>query len=231
MDTTSITQSDFDKLALLDTEGWDHNSHYHGYLLKQLPKVCQNVFEIGCGTGSFSRLLSQHAEHVLAIDLSPVMIELAQQRSVKYSNIDFQVADAMKWDFPKKQFDCIVSIATLHHLPLEHILLKMKAALKPNGVLMVLDLYKAEGIKDFLLSIPAMPVHTILKLKHTGRIRTSPAVKAAWAAHGAHDTYLHLSEVGRICCDVLPGAVIKKHLLWRYSMIWKNRNDHARKRT
>jgi SAM-dependent methyltransferase len=58
---------------------------------------------------------------------------------------------------PAAHFDCIVSIATLHHLPLELMLEKMKAALKENGVLLVLDLFKAESASDFVLSIPAIP--------------------------------------------------------------------------
>jgi len=31
----------------------------------------------GCGTGTFSRLLADRSEHVLALDLSPQMIQIA----------------------------------------------------------------------------------------------------------------------------------------------------------
>jgi len=30
-----------------------------------------------------------------------------------------------------------------------------------------------------------------------------------------------LSQVRKICEDVLPGAQVRKHLLWRYSIVWK----------
>lgn len=218
---TNIIQSDFDKLASLDADGWDHNNHYHSFLLEQMPPTYQKVLEIGCGTGSFSRGLSKHADSILALDLSPEMIKLAKQRSAQYSNIEYQVADVMTWDFPERQFDCIVSIATLHHLPLEIVLQKMKSALKTNGVLIVLDLYEAEGVRDLLMNLLAVPVHTILKLKNTGRIQESREVREAWEEHGAHDTYLPIYEVRRLCRDLLPGAIIKKHLLWRYSIVWK----------
>jgi ubiquinone/menaquinone biosynthesis C-methylase UbiE len=57
------------------------------------------------------------------------MIRLAREHSVFYPNIDFQVADVLEWPFPEAAFDCIASIATLHHLPFESLLLEMKAAL------------------------------------------------------------------------------------------------------
>jgi 2-polyprenyl-3-methyl-5-hydroxy-6-metoxy-1,4-benzoquinol methylase len=215
-------QSDFDKLALLDVDSWDHNSHYHNYLLKQIPANATQALEIGCGAGAFSRQLSGYVDRVLALDLSPEMIKLAQQRSVQYSNIEYQIADVLTFDFPEQQFDCVVSIATLHHLPLESTLQKLRSALKPNGMLLVLDLYEAEGLRDWMQDLLAVPVHTILKLKHTGRIRETREVRAAWAAHGANDTYLSVSEVRRICDHLLPGANVRKHLLWRYSIVWQN---------
>lgn len=227
METNPI-QSDFDKLALLDVDGWGHNSHYHNYLLKQIPSNATQALEIGCGAGAFSRQLSGHVDRVLALDLSPEMIKLARQRSVQYPNIEYQVADVLTFDFSEQQFDCVVSIATLHHLPLESTLQKLRSALKPNGVLLVLDLYQADGLRDGVLDLLAVPVHTILKLKHTGRIREPKEVRDAWAAHGVNDTYLRVSEVRRICGDLLPGAIVRKHLLWRYSIVWNSPNETGR---
>jgi 2-polyprenyl-3-methyl-5-hydroxy-6-metoxy-1,4-benzoquinol methylase len=218
---TNAIQSDFDKLALLDADGWNHNNQYHPYLLKQIPPTCKQALEIGCGMGSFSRLLSQKADRVLALDLSPEMIKSAKQRSTEYSNIEYQVADVMAWDFPKEGFECIVSIATLHHLPFESFLQRMKSGLKTNGILMVLDLYQPEGIRDLMLNLLAVPTHLILKLKNTGRLREPREVQEAWAEHGKRDTYLPVSRARGICNDLLPGAVIKKHLLWRYSIVWQ----------
>ena len=70
------------------------------------------------------------------------MICLAKERSQQYPYIAFHVADALSWEFPSDHFDCIVSIATLHHVPLEEMLLKMKRVLRVNGVLLILDLYR-----------------------------------------------------------------------------------------
>jgi ubiquinone/menaquinone biosynthesis C-methylase UbiE len=216
-----IIQADFDRLALLSKDGWDHNSHYGNFLLKHIPQDCDSALEIGCGTGAFARLMAKRAGRVLALDLSPRMIQIGRERSREFANIDFRVANVLEWEFPSGQFDCVASIATLHHLPMEEMLTKMKSALKANGTLLVLDLFEGEGLPDVLRSALAVLVSTILKLIKTGRVRPSRAEREAWAEHGQRDVYLTLSQVRKICADVLPGAQVRKHLLWRYSIIWK----------
>jgi SAM-dependent methyltransferase len=213
-------QADFDRIASLPQARWDQNSHYHGFLLNHVPPHCDEVLEIGCGAGAFSRLLARRSEHVVALDFSPQMIRVARERSVEYPNIDYFIEEAQKYKFPVGKLDCIVSIATLHHLPFEEMLLKCKAALRPNGVLLVLDLYQASGLADWAISALARPVNAVLKLVKLGRWQDSEEAQAAWDAHGAHDSYMTLAQIRQVCAAVLPGAQIKRHLLWRYSIIW-----------
>jgi ubiquinone/menaquinone biosynthesis C-methylase UbiE len=220
-DPASPIRADFDRIALLSQEGWNHNRYYHRFLLKQIPAHCRDALEIGCGTGAFARLLAQRSERVLALDLSPRMIQVARERSKQHPNVDFQVADAIEWEFLPAQFDCIVSIATLHHLPMDDMLTRMKEALRVKGTLIILDLFQAEGLSDVLTAAVAVPVHVVLMLVKTGRLRERREVRAAWAEHGRNDFYLTLSRIRRICAAVLPGAKVRKHLLWRYSIIWK----------
>jgi ubiquinone/menaquinone biosynthesis C-methylase UbiE len=213
-------QADFDRLAVLTTEEWNHNDYYHSFLLKHVPAQCAQALDIGCGTGGFSRLLAQRAQHVLALDLSPQMTRIAQERSCSFSNIEYQVADVLKLDLPPAHFDCIVSIATLHHLPFDLMLKKMKAALKPDGVLLVLDLFKAESASDYALSIPAILWNLALRLWKQHHLQPPREVRQAWAEHGRTDVYLTLAQVRNSCGKVLPGAHITRHLLWRYSIVW-----------
>jgi len=143
--STSKIRADFDRIASLSGSGWGHTEHHHSFLLKQLPRHCDNALEIGCGAGAFSRLLARRSERVLALDLSPRMIQIARERSRQYPNIDYRIADATTWEFPGAQFDCVVSIATLHHLPIEEMLSKMKDTMNVNGTLIVLDLFQEKG--------------------------------------------------------------------------------------
>jgi len=217
----STIQADFDRIALLSQDGWDHNAHYHSFLLKHIPASCEAALDVGCGTGAFSRLLAERSEQVVALDLSPRMVRVAKERSKHYSNIEFQVADATRWAFPVEAFDCVVSIATLHHMPAEEMLLKMRGALKVGGTLAILDLYESAGLNGVLAGAVAVPVSFVLRLIKTGRLSVPRQVRDAWAAHGRNDIYPTLAWVRQVCARVLPGAEVRKHLLWRYSIIWR----------
>jgi SAM-dependent methyltransferase len=217
----STIQTDFDRIALVSPDGSLHNNHYHNFLLRQLPPKCEHALEIGCGKGEFSRRLAKASRRVLALDLSPVMIRIARERSAHLSNIDFQIADVLTYDLLPEGFDCIASIATLHHLPLREILLRMKAALNPGGVLLILDLFEPEGMVDALLNPLAVLVSGTLRLIHHGRLLPRREARAAWAAHEAHDIYPTVREVRALCAEALPGAKVRKHLLWRYSVVWE----------
>ncbi len=174
MASTVKIQADFDRLAVLSTEEWSHNDHYHSFLLRHVPDACAQALDIGCGTGGYSRLLAQRAGHVLALDLSPQMIRVAQERSTHFSNIEYQVADVLSCELPADYFDCIVSIATLHHLPFEVMLEKMRAALRTHSVLLVLDLFKAESPADSTLSVSGLPLEL-----HTTAVEAAAAAPAA----------------------------------------------------
>jgi SAM-dependent methyltransferase len=214
-------RADFDRLARLHDDAWDHNRHHHGFLLARVPRPCGEVLEIGCGAGAFSHALAARAERVLALDLSPEMIRVAQAREPQRANIEFQLADASTWPFPFERFDCIASIATLHHLDPRVLLPRLRDALRPGGVLLVLDLVSDEGLLDLARSTLAVGVSGALRLVHTGRLRDPKEVREAWEEHGRGETYLRLSEVRDMCRELLPGAEVRRHLLWRYSIVWR----------
>lgn len=212
---------DFDRIAALTADGWDHNSHYHSWLVSHLPERCDTALDIGCGSGAFSRLLAERCGKVISLDLSPKMLEAARKLSRDHSNIEYHCADIMTWDFPSRHFDCIVSIATLHHLPLREIMPVIKDALKPGGVLIVLDLRRDVSLPDSLWSIAAVPVNILLRLLKYRRLSEPAELRRAWEEHGKNETYLSMGEAREICSDLLAGAKLRKHLLWRYSIIWR----------
>ena len=220
----SLTQkirNDFDCIALNEQQGWNHNSHYHHFLLKQLTSKCKTILDIGCGTGEFSRLLAKRASRVIAIDLSPNMIEVAKEKSQQYPNIDFQVADVLQWDFPREEFDAIFSIATVHHLPVEKLLPNLKATLKPGGKLVILDLLEHESLRDILSDFIAVPVNWLFQAIKNRDIQLSPEAAEAMREHLLTDEYLTLSQAKEIYTTLLKKSKVRKHLFWRYSVVWE----------
>lgn len=223
--STSQIREEFDRIALLtEKHGGGAGDIYYDYLTRHLPPRLENALEVGCGSGAFTRLLASRAGSVIALDLSTEMIRLAKARSAGCRNIEYRLGDLMRTSLPAAGFDCIVSIATLHHLPLEQALPKMKEALKPGGVLVIHDLIADGGILDRGLSALAYPVSVALRFRETGRVRMPRAVRQAWEEHGEGEVYLTPAEVRGMCRKYLPGALVRRHLLWRYTVVWSKRD-------
>ena len=220
MNSSSI-EADFDRLALFDDKGWTSNNHYHNSLLKHLPANCENALEIGCGTGAFARLLAKRCKRVVALDLSSEMIRVARSRSTRFDNLEFQLADAMQWSFPQSHFDFVCSIATLHHVQQLPLLVKMREALRPGGVLVVLDLVQSESLFERMFDAIALGVSPTLRLIHNGRLQPPPEVRRAWEQHGQHDSYSTVRQMRALAEEVLPGATVRRCLLWRYLLVYR----------
>lgn len=158
------------------------------------------------------------------------MIRVASSRSPEFPNIDYEVDDIVTRALPELQFDCITSIATLHHVPTRAVLEKIKGTLKTGGSLIVLDLLEperklltAKGLTDSILNAAAMGASCSLRLLHNGRLRPPREVRAAWEEHGKTDRYLTLDGARSLYGSLFPGVMVRKHLLWRYSAIWTKR--------
>ncbi len=198
-------RADFDRIALLPNENDEDDD-----LLARLPARIGVALELGCGQGRFARKLAARAERVVAVDLSPKMIEVAKRDAP--ANVEFVIGDGV----PAGEFDCIVSIATLHHMDFVETLRRMAAALRPGGLLLVRDLYVGAKVSDYLLTFPEW-VRRRLR-----RERGSDEARAAWAEHAKHDRFLTLDEV-RSGAKILTGARVTREKWWRYTLVWRNR--------
>ena len=213
--------ADFDRLALLDEEGWTSNNHYHEFVLRQVPRDCENALEIGCGTGAVARALAARCKRVVALDLSAEMIRVARSRSSRFDNLEFQLGDAMTCDFPQSHFYFICSVATFHHLQQRELLMKIKDALRPGGVLVVVDLVQSERLNERVFDIIGLGISATLRLIHNGRFQPPPEVRKAWEQHGKHDTYSTITQIRALADELLPGANVRRHMLWRYSLVYR----------
>jgi ubiquinone/menaquinone biosynthesis C-methylase UbiE len=72
------------------------------------------VADLGCGSGVFSSLLSQHGCICTGLDISPKLIELARR---KYPGIEFLEGDVERLPFPDASFDGVLLGGIVHHLP------------------------------------------------------------------------------------------------------------------
>jgi cyclopropane fatty-acyl-phospholipid synthase-like methyltransferase len=214
-------REDFDRIASLMAMERDARETYAGHLLRHVPSVCDHLLEIGCGFGAFARSAASRARRVTAIDLSPQMIDIARERSVNYPNLEFALCDFLQTELPASSYDCIVTLATLHHLPLHETLDKIKTLLRPGGVLVLHDLLDASGPLDKACDALRLPVSMAVRLWQRGSLFQRREVRRAWAAHGKHESYLKPREVRALRDEHLPGGRVFLHLLWRYTVVWR----------
>jgi ubiquinone/menaquinone biosynthesis C-methylase UbiE len=209
----------FNRIALLEDK-WDHNQRYSKLLLDQIDNGLEKVLDIGCGTGEFTKKVATKAKEVIGIDIAPKMIESANSRhsaeNIKYMLQDF---DTMEED---EQYDCIVSIATFHHLTLDKALPKIKRMLKPNGVLIVLDLYERKGVLDLFLEVIAIPTNILMKRIMNGPIVNNREEIDAWNEHCELDKYMTIKDLKQTYyLNLGKNVMLRRLVYWRYFAIYK----------
>lgn len=209
----------FNRIANLP-DHWDHNQQYQKYLIKQIPKRCYRILDVGCGTGELTRKLAAFAGEVVGIDVAENMIAEARRRNNSEKIIYMPASAEQYLAETENTFDVIISIAALHHMDEEKVLEQMKRKLTPDGRILILDLVKDRTLSGGLLSLIAMFLNPIVHLIKGKRFKVTAQEKAAWKGHFQYDNYLSTHEVKAIAQKVFGKATVKRHLFWRYSLIY-----------
>jgi 2-polyprenyl-3-methyl-5-hydroxy-6-metoxy-1,4-benzoquinol methylase len=195
-------------LALEDR--WNHNIHYQPVVLDALPAGCERVLDVGCGEGMLALAMSRQVGHVTGIDLHAPTVELARQHAAA-GNIDYVVGDVLTHPFEPGSFDAVTSIAVVHHIGLEPGLERMAQLVRPGGRLVVIGLAATRTPIDLGFDL-AGAVATRLH-KRTKTYWETAAPKVWPIPHG----WGHARRTAR---RILPGVRYRRHLLWRYSLVW-----------
>lgn len=97
----------------------------HYYLFRKIIqsglKRNHNVLEIGCGIGTFTGLLARYLKRgkILATDISPENIKIANERLKNRKNVGFLISDMQDFQHHSK-FDFVVLADVLEHIPRQH---------------------------------------------------------------------------------------------------------------
>jgi 2-polyprenyl-3-methyl-5-hydroxy-6-metoxy-1,4-benzoquinol methylase len=97
-------------------------------------KPGMTVLELGCGTGSFTRELARSGANVIAIDVSPDLLEIARA-NYSGSNVRYEIQNAYDLRYADAVFDSVVGSSVLHHLEIENALRQIYRVLKPGGTI------------------------------------------------------------------------------------------------
>lgn len=120
----------------------------------------KHVLDFGCGAGENSLLLAARGAHVTAIDISPDLIEIAQQRlALNHRTAEFHVASVYDTGLPDGSVDVVFCMAILHHLELERAQREILRVLKPGGILIMQEPVRDSRIYDFLRRLIPHSMH------------------------------------------------------------------------
>ena len=200
-------------------EPWSHNLHYHRVILDAVPPGCQRALDVGCGTGALTRRLKRLVPHVTGVDRDERSIQLARAHPgaarIRYLQADFLTAP-----LEPASADLVTSIASLHHMDARAALLHISDLLRPGGVLAVVGLARANSPADLAPEIPAVIGTQLHRAASAIRRHTAGGPATAYQPPVIWPPPLTYRDMRRLAADVLPGARYRRHLYWRYSLVW-----------
>ncbi len=166
-----------------DMQRTRHYAVVDGRHIRQLLALVQlgwRVLEIGCSSGCISLEMARRGAHVEGIDVSAEAISIAQAYAAEHpprGSLVYRLADINRDPLPESHYDLIVALGVLHHLiDVRAALERIRAALKPNGLLYVSDFLETPTVNAlivgaFTLLLPAELSYRD-KIRHLLRLRT-----------------------------------------------------------
>ena len=196
---------------------WNHNVHYQPVILRAVPPGCGAALEVGCGDGLLASRLAERCAEVTAIDRDPRMTALARSRAEAAGPGRMTVveADYLAYPVADASFDFACANTSLHHIDFGAALTAMVRVLRPGGRLAVIGLAADTSIADRLAGAPGVPADLFYRALYRKGGSGAPVM----------DPDMSWREVRAAASRLLPGVRYRRHLLWRYSLLWRKPPD------
>ena len=190
---------------------WNANTHYHDLVLAAVPAGATRVLDVGCGDGMLCAEFARAGiPHVVGLDLDAAVLERARARHGGL-RIDWLHGDVQSATLSPASFDAVVSIATLHHLDAGQALARFAELVRPGGIVAVLGVAAIDWW-DVPFAAFALGARYALSTVHGHWEHSAPQ---CWPPP------LTYSEMKTLSARALPGVRYRRHLLGRYSLVWR----------
>ncbi|MFB8229216.1 class I SAM-dependent methyltransferase [Cellulosimicrobium sp. NPDC055967] len=220
---------------------WNHNEHFHGWVVRRVPRGARVVLDAGCGAGVLLGRLRRRVAEVHGIDADGGMVAQALVRhaadpAVTVRRLGFDDVgspdDVRSPDGSgppshpagpaagPEGYDAVTMVAVLHHLDLDEALRHARSLLAPGGRLLVVGLARVASARDLAVDVPSALLNPLVGLvKHPRRARPGdPGTDAPGMP--VRDPRHTVDEVARTARAHLPGARVRRRLFFRYTLEW-----------
>nr|WP_207926779.1 class I SAM-dependent methyltransferase [Actinocrispum wychmicini] len=182
-------------------------------ILSAVPAGARSALDVGCGEGMLARALRQRVPEVTGVDLDSNSLALAREQG---DDVRYVEGDVLTEPLPS--FDFIASVATLHHMDATEGLTRFRNLLNPGGTLVVVGVARISSIRDCPPELAGFVAHRVHKARKDFWQHPSPVV---WPPPVTY------TQMRRLARSLLPGVHYRRHVLWRYSLLWKKPSERT----
>ena len=187
---------------------WNHNTHYHRLVLDAAPEGATKALDIGCGEGDLLAALCRTLPDVVGIDADAAILERAHEAAPAATLVH---GDFLTHRFPNESFDLVAAIAALHHMDFGLALQRVHELLRPGGVAVIIGIARPHSPADYAIEAIGVVATRLMRLVRGYKQVQAPTL---WPPPM---TYAECEQIGR---QALPGAVFRRRVFFRYSLVW-----------
>ena len=188
---------------------WNHNTHYYPLVLAAVRPGCRRALDVGCGEGMLARQLAGQVPKVVGIDQDAASVAAARRQGAG-GRAGVVRGDFLAHPFRPGSFGLISCVAALHHMDAAAALAQMSELLAPGGTLVVVGLARSRW-RDLPLDLVAVIADLGYRVIKDYWEHPSPTV---WPPPHSYP------EIRVLAAQTLPGVRFRRHLLWRYCLVW-----------
>lgn len=216
-----------------DRHPWNHNDHFHPWILRSLPEAPARVLDVGCGRGELVAAVASRAGMVEGIDPDAAMAYATATRfrsepriRIARRTLTEQAGDPGL----AGRYDAVTMVASLHHMDTATALAEARALLRPGGRLLIVTLTRPRTPADHAWDVLSALMNPLIGLiKHPRPVRprdrsTRPTGREAGPAAAApplREPQLTIDELREVAAELLPGARIRRRQGFRVTLSWR----------
>jgi SAM-dependent methyltransferase len=203
---------------------WNHNEHFHGWILRNLPARRGVAVDVGCGKGVLAGKLATQFAHVTGIDRNAGMAAAASARLRGVPQVSIQRCDFADFSSTAGDggADLITMVAVLHHMDLGDALARIPRLVAPGGRLLVVGLARPDSLADLAFDVVSGAANPVMgMIKHPRAVRPPERIPDAQPAVPMMDPATTFAEIAKAAGAHLPGSTVRRRLFFRYTLLWE----------